>query len=386
MDVGDIEDGRAARPDEKRARMLRWGLPASLAAHLVIGAILLITLPVPENTVPDEPVVDVEIVPPPEEDVEPAEEQAEDPEAVPETPEQEEPEAEQPEEAPPEPEQAEEQAPEEPQAEPPAPPEPEVEEPEVEEPEVEEPEPEEAAPEPEAEPESEEEPEQAAPEEQPEPEEQAAPEQPEEPEQAVQPAGGEEQARNPMDTLRPVFEFGEENSGPREQIDGNSAEDGGLVEDAPEDIASPFEELTADVPTPSARPDDAPRISVSPNATLPETKRLFSTEATGAPAATTAMGNMSRGDRGADLCATELREQLRNGTPAYWPDLLPAYRLGEGTVIEVHDGAFRAGGAWFDLAFRCEVDPDVRRVVSFAIQVGDPIPRTEWQARGFPAF
>ena len=47
MDVGDIEDGRAARPDEKRARMLRWGLPASLAAHLVIGAILLITLPVP---------------------------------------------------------------------------------------------------------------------------------------------------------------------------------------------------------------------------------------------------------------------------------------------------------------------------------------------------
>jgi len=375
MDVGDIEDGRATSPDEKRARMLRWGLPASLAAHLIVGAILLITLPVPENKAPDEPVVDVEIVPPPEEQAEPPQEQVEEQKTV----EQEEPEAEQPEETPPEPEQAEEeQAPEEPEAEPPAP-----QEPEVQEPEAEEPQPEEAAPEPEPEPE------QPEPEEQPVPEQQAEPEQPEEPaqpEQAPQPAEGEEQASDPMDTLRPVFEFGEENSGPREQVEGNSAEDGGLVEDVPEDIASPFEELTADVPTPSARPEDAPRISVAPNATLPEAKRLFSTEATGTPAATTAIANMSRGDRGADLCATELREQLRNGTPAYWPDLLPAYRLGEGTAIEVHDGAFRAGGAWFNLAFRCEVDPDVRRVVSFAIEVGDPIPRTEWQARGFPAF
>lgn len=382
MTNGPTPEGRAPRSDVTSGRFVRWGLPASLAVHLIIGAILLITLPVPENKAPDEPVVDVEIVPPPEEEQAQSEEQVA-PEAVEE--EQQEPEeALQQEE-----EQAaeEEAAPEEPEAEPPA-----AEEPEVQEPEAQEEAAEEPTPEPEPEPEQVEqapEPETAEaaqPEEQPEPE----PEQAEEPEQSTEaaqdPAGGE-QGQSEIETLRPVFEFGEEDSGPREQLDGNSSDDGGLVEDAPEDLASPFEELTANVPTPSARPSDAPRISVSPNANLPEAKRLFSTEATGSQAAITAMANMPRANRGADLCATELREQLRNGTPAYWPELLPAYELPENTtIIDVDNGAFRAQGAWYDLAFRCELDAGVRKVVSFAIKVGDPIPRSQWQARGFPSF
>lgn len=382
MTNGPTSEGRAPRPGVTSGRFVRWGLPASLAVHLVIVVILLITLPVPENKAPDEPVVDVEIVPPPQEEQAQSEEQV-----APETVEEEQQE---PEEAPQqEEEQAaeEEAAPEEPEAEPPA-----AEEPEVQEPEAQEEAAEEPTPEPEPEPEQVEqapEPETAEaaqPEEQPEPE----PEQAEEPEQSTEaeqdPAGGE-QGQSEIETLRPVFEFGEEDSGPREQLDGNSSEDGGLVEDAPEDLASPFEELTANVPTPSARPSDAPRISVSPNANLPEAKRLFSTEATGSQAAITAMANMPRANRGADLCATELREQLRNGTPAYWPELLPAYELPENTtIIDVDNGAFRAQGAWYDLAFRCELDADVRKVVSFAIKVGDPIPRSQWQARGFPSF
>ena len=380
---GPFPEGRALRSDVTSGRFVRWGLPASVAVHLVVVAILLITLPVPENKAPDEPVVDVEIVPPPEEEQAQSEEQL-----APETVEEEQ-KAEEPEEAPQQEEEqaAEEQAaPEEPESEPPAAEEPEAQEPEVQEPQAEEqptPEPEQVEPEQAPEPEETEE---AQPEEQPEPE----PEQAEEPDQstevAQEPAGGE-QGQSEIETLRPVFEFGEEDSGPREQLDGNSSDDGGLVEDAPEDIASPFEELTANVPTPSARPSDAPRISVSPNANLPEAKRLFSTEATGSQAAITAMANMPRANRGADLCATELREQLRNGTPAYWPELLPAYELPENTtIIDVDNGAFRAQGAWYNLAFRCELDADVRKVVSFAIKVGDPIPRNQWQARGFPSF
>lgn len=375
----DRTDEPSAASVERRGLMLRWGLPASVVAHLLVVTFLLITLPVPQNAAPEEPVVNVDIVDPPREQVTPepeveAEVTLEEPEQA--LPEEQATEEEQSAEEQQQPEPAEEEPPavEEPEAEEPAVPEPET--PETEEPQPEEP----AVDEPQPEPEQ-------AGEEQPQPEEPAAEEQAQE-EPAPQPdsSAGEREGQSAIETLDPVFEFGEADSGPREQFDGNSAADGGLVEDVPAEVTSPFGELTADVPTPSARPEDGPRISVMPDADLPEAERLFSTEDTSSSSATRAMANIPRGDRGADLCATELREQLRNATPAYWPELLPAYRLGEGTVIDVRDGAFRAQGQWFDLAFRCEVDADVRRVVSFAFQVGEPIPRSQWQARGFPAF
>ena len=96
------------------------------------------------------------------------------------------------------------------------------------------------------------------------------------------------------------------------------------------------------------------------------------------PAAMTAMAGLPREMRGSELCTTELREQLRNSTPPYWPDLLPAYRLGAGSVLEVREAAFRARGQWYDLSFRCEVDADATRVLSFAFNVGDAIPRDQW--------
>ncbi len=381
----DRTDERPAAGPERGGLMMRWGLPASIGAHLVVGAFLLLTLPVPHHTTPDEPVVNVDIVDPPQDEAPQEDQAAAEEQAAPDVT------LEEPEQAATEEEQAteesqtaeEEKAPDPPaeqapEAEEPKAPEPET--PETETPDVQQPEPEKpAVEEPQPEPGQ-------AEQEQPQPEEPAVEEEAQE-EPAPQPdsSTGEGEGQSQVKTLSPVFEFGEQDTGPREQLDGNSAADGGLVEDAPE-VTSPFNELTADVPTPSARPDDGPRVSVMPEATLPEAKKLFSTQETGSPTATKAIANIPRGDRGADLCATELREQLRNATPAYWPELLPAYRLGEGTVIEVRDGAFRAQGQWYDLAFRCEVDADVRRVVSFAIQVGDPIPRSQWQARGFPAF
>ncbi|MFZ2102333.1 MAG: DUF930 domain-containing protein [Oricola sp.] len=99
----------------------------------------------------------------------------------------------------------------------------------------------------------------------------------------------------------------------------------------------------------------------------------------------TAMGVMSRGERAGELCASELREQLRHATPSFSPDLLPSYRLGEGTVMEVPKAAFRAGGQWYDLRFRCEIDAEATRVLSFAFDVGGAIPRGEWKSRGFPS-
>ena len=119
-------------------------------------------------------------------------------------------------------------------------------------------------------------------------------------------------------------------------------------------------------------------------AKLEEAKKLFSPSATGDAVATSAMADLPRSVRGGTLCVSELREQLLRASPPYFPDLLPSNPLPKGTVIDVPDAAFRAGGRWLDLSFRCEVDADATRVVSFAFRVGAAIPRSQWQRRGFP--
>ncbi len=120
-------------------------------------------------------------------------------------------------------------------------------------------------------------------------------------------------------------------------------------------------------------------------AKLKQAKKLFSPAATGAAAATTAMGGLPRSARGATLCVSELREQLLRNTPPYFADLLPSSPLKEGTVIDVPGVAFRADGQWRDLSYRCEVDADATKVVSFAFRIGEPIPPSEWQQRGLPS-
>ncbi len=175
--------------------------------------------------------------------------------------------------------------------------------------------------------------------------------------------------------LDPVFEFGEQDAGPRLADDGSAASEERAAAEEPE--PEPSEQLPDGTVT--VVPEPRPRVE------LTEVEQLFSPAANGSLAAMTAMEGMPRDRRAGELCVTEMREQLRRADPPFWPDLLPAYRLVEGTLMEVHEAAFRAGGEWYDLAFRCEVDDAVTRVVSFAFTVGNPIPRSEWGSRGLPA-
>lgn len=280
---------------DKATRTWRWGASASVAVHVLIVALLVFGLPLPEMT-PDEPdAIAVELVPPPELAPEP--------------------------ELPPEP-----------------------------------------APEPELPPEP-------PPPPEPEPAENAqAPET--EPPQADATVLENEPERKVLD---PVFEFGEQDAGPRLADDGSATQEEQAAVEEPE----PAEQLPDGTVT--VVPEPRPRVE------LTEVERLFSPAASDSIAAMTAMGDMPRDRRAGELCVTEMREQLRRADPPFWPDLLPAYRLVEGTLMEVHEAAFRAGGEWYDLAFRCEVDDRVTRVISFAFTVGDPIPRSEWGSRGLPA-
>ena len=52
----------------------------------------------------------------------------------------------------------------------------------------------------------------------------------------------------------------------------------------------------------------------------------------------------------------------------------------------VADGAaFRSHDRWYDIRFRCEVGPDHAKVVAFEFEVGDPVPRKDWEDLNLPA-
>lgn len=301
-------------------RKFGFGLPASVAVHLLVAFLLIFGLPISLPKPEEEQSVEVDLVPPPE-----AKETAE--------------------------------------AEPPPPPPPPQEE-EAEEQQEPEPEPEETPPQPEP------------------------------------PPGNEAEQRAPQPVLQPVFRFGETDAGPREAPDGNAAQEGAPAEAeaqeqetekpaAPKTLsaqgqeaqAAPAETPEQQAPEP-AEPTEAAEAEAE--AAVEDAGRLASQAATGDIIATTAINEVPRGVRAGRLCVTVLREELRNAVPPYFPDLLPSYRLDEGTTLDVRKGAFRMGGEWFNLSYRCEIDSDATRVLSFAFQVGNRVPPGEWQRRGLP--
>lgn len=186
-------------------------------------------------------------------------------------------------------------------------------------------------------------------------------------------------------TLRPVYQFGDEDAGTDEAADGDAPDD----QEA--DAASPSEE-----PDPQERPDEALEASADEPEAVPaaadEPEEPAETAETARPSpdgesavATTAMADIPRGIRAGELCATELRRQLLGAVPPHRPNLIPAYRLDEGTVLRVRRGAFRSSTGWHNLQFRCEIDAAATRIVSFVFEVGSPIPPAETAARGLPA-
>jgi hypothetical protein len=227
----------------------------------------------------------------------------------------------------------------------------------------------------------------------------AAPEKPQPAAPEPKPPSRAAAAKAP-EPLKPVYRFGEKDEGPRKASDGNSAEDGAPSRAAPPEVAKPAlaqppplaaAGAATEIPLPAAPDVPTPRPATPTPAKdappKPTDKKLFSRSATGSPAATTAMAEVTRGQRAAKLCTTELRDRLQTASPPYYPYLLPSYPLKAGKkAIDVANGNFRDIHLdWFSLSFHCEVDTEATRVVSFAFRVGGRIPPSEWRQRGIPA-
>ena len=219
-----------------------------------------------------------------------------------------------------------------------------------------------------------------------------------------------------LPVLKPVVEFGERDGGSRAEPNGGATEPPAEAEQ----IVAELEEAEPDAPEPETdavveaeaepdesgevgpiaapakpRPRPARKTAAAPLETDTEAnidterkamtpaKQLFSDAMLSDPRVQTAMANVPRSERGKLLCMTEMRGQLLAASPPRPPEILPSYALSNGTVLEPRQAAFRSRGQWFDLAFRCEVDEPVTKVVNFSYRIGKAIPREEWSDRGF---
>lgn len=117
---------------------------------------------------------------------------------------------------------------------------------------------------------------------------------------------------------------------------------------------------------------------------LPGVRKLYSPGATGNALATSSMENVPRDQRVANLCANVLNQELQSAD--YSPKWLPTIPLKQGNVLNPTQTAFSTTTQWYDLSFRCEVDADATRVLSFNFRVGGLVPPGEWTRRRFPSL
>ncbi len=84
------------------------------------------------------------------------------------------------------------------------------------------------------------------------------------------------------------------------------------------------------------------------------------------------------------LCNLEAMEQVHAWKPAFEPDFMVAYAMGDiklTDVILVADGAaLRDHRNWYNIRYTCEVAPDMEAVVAFEFALGEAIPESEWEA------
>lgn len=258
----------------------------------------------------------------------------------------------------------------------------------------------------------------------------------------------------PLEELKPVFQYGAKDSGPKRSLDGSSAQESpasptktedpkqpGVVKDSetksaaepdrpkqegpasnreaeqdkagdassaksdqqkPQgvDTQDAVTDSSSEVELPLAAAAPRPRPARGPNpasagtrrsssadvavaasqgySSLPGVRRLYSQGATGDPFAGVSMDGVPRDQRAGKLCASALQQQLLD--EGYPVELIPYRRLKEGNILADPDATFRTRTAWYRVSFKCEVDANATRVLSFVSRTGALVPQAEWAA------
>lgn len=101
-----------------------------------------------------------------------------------------------------------------------------------------------------------------------------------------------------------------------------------------------------------------------------------------------ALAGFDTADRMVQLCGIEAMEQVHAWDTRLLPDSVVAYAMAEAKIgtheVVAEGGAIRSEKRWFNIEYRCELAPDLSRVVAFAFRLGEPIPRSGWEEHNLP--
>lgn len=159
---------------------------------------------------------------------------------------------------------------------------------------------------------------------------------------------------------------------------------------------APAAEPVPPAPSPSTPPAAAAPAGAASPPSAPDMihpTRMLSETALADPrsrSARRALLTLADEERIAQLCDLEAMEQIHAWRSSFQPDRLVDYALSDtrmdGNTLVAHGGAFRSGRQWYEVSFRCELDPAQRKITGFAFRVGEAIPREEWVSYNLPAL
>ncbi|MDR3497564.1 MAG: DUF930 domain-containing protein [Ancalomicrobiaceae bacterium] len=175
-------------------------------------------------------------------------------------------------------------------------------------------------------------------------------------------------------------------------------------------LPAPLPDAEAVPAGPASRPQstDVPRGNPDAVAALPDAARL-APSGDGTPAMITAarmlsetvladprsrqgrtlLAQLAPEERLQQLCGLEAMAQVAAWNPAFKPDQVVPYAMGEpsmsGRTLLASEAALHSRNGWYKLRFKCELTPDMKKVASFAFLVGSAIPRRDWDAHNLPA-
>jgi hypothetical protein len=145
------------------------------------------------------------------------------------------------------------------------------------------------------------------------------------------------------------------------------------------------------VPVPLPRPVQpapAPDPSTRPGGAMEKADTLLSAARLENPALRSALGQLSPNRRLTQICSFEVAEQVARARPETPPDFVVPYGPSGGFIrggtLDADGGAFRSGGRWFDVSFRCTVDMKAMRVTAFSYRLGKEVPPQQWPRRRLP--
>jgi hypothetical protein len=150
--------------------------------------------------------------------------------------------------------------------------------------------------------------------------------------------------------------------------------------------AAPEADEPAPAPSPAPAPAEPPAVAMIRPTEMLSAGTLADPRSREARAL---LATLDDTERMIQLCGLEAMEQVHAWRETFRPSAVVAYAMAEAAVsgdrVDAAGAAFRSGGAWYAIRFRCRLRPDHASVAAFEFKVGAPVPEEKWETLNLPA-